>query len=173
MVMGICFLLLVSLVISAALTALRNLVSERLQTTANIWMIAHNGTSLVVITILLAMIFKILPDATVPWRDVWTGSILTAALFTVGKFLIGLYLGHAAVVRAYGGAASLVVLLVWVYYSAQLLILGAEFTHAYAKVRGSRVVPTEMAVPITNDARAQQGIPKLADVAKATELKSE
>jgi len=113
------------------------------------------------------MMFKILPDAKVPWRDVWVGSVLTALLFTVGKNLIGIYLGNASIGRAYGGAGSIVVLLVWVYYSAQLVFLGAEFTYAYHKVRGDKVVPEDHAVPVTAEAWAQQGIPKPA-VVKAT-----
>jgi membrane protein len=167
MVLGICFLLLVSLVFSAGLAVAQQVIDSRIQTLAITWTIAHNVTSVVIMTILFAMMFKILPDAKVPWRDVWVGALLTSLLFTAGKYVIGLYLGNASIGRAYGGAGSIVVLLVWVYYSAQLVFIGAEFTHEYAKVRGSRVVPEDHAVPVTAEARAQQGIPKPADV-KAT-----
>jgi membrane protein len=167
MVLGISFLLMVSLVLSAGLAVVRNVIDRRFETMAITWTIAHNVTSIVIVTILFAMIFKILPDAKVPWRDVWVGAVLTSLLFTAGKFVIGLYLGNASVGRAYGGAGSVVVLLVWVYYSAQIVFLGAEFTHEYAKVRGSRVVPEDHAVPVTAEARAQQGIPEPEQV-KAT-----
>jgi membrane protein len=167
MVLGLSFLLLVSLVFSAGLTVLQNLVDERYKTIALTWTIAHTVTFFLLITLLFAMMFKILPDAKVPWRDVWVGSVLTAIMFTVGKSLIGVYLGNASIGRAYGGAGSIVVLLMWVYYSGQILLLGAEFTYAYHKVRGDRVVPEDHAVPITDEARAQQGIPKPTEV-KAT-----
>jgi membrane protein len=142
-------------------------IDQRYQTVALTWTIAHNATSIVIVTLLFAMMYKVLPDAKVPWRDVWVGSILTSLMFTLGKFLIGLYLGNASIGRAYGGAGSVVVLLVWVYYSAQVVFLGAEFTYAYHKVRGDRVLPEEHAVPVTAEARAEQGIPEPAQV-KAT-----
>jgi membrane protein len=167
MVLGLSFLLMVSLIFSAGLAVLRNIVDERYQTLAITWTVAHNTIFFLLITLLFAMMFKILPDAKVPWRDVWVGSVLTAILFTVGKNLIGLYLGNASIGRAYGGAGSIVVLLVWVYYSAQLVFLGAEFTYAYHKVRGDKVVPADHAVPVTAEARAQQGIPEPAQVEAA------
>ncbi len=102
--------------------------------------------SFAVITGLFAMIFKMLPDAHVAWRDVWVGAALTALLFTVGKFAIGLYLGKSDVGSAYGAAGSLVILLVWVYYSAQILLFGAEFTQVFANEEGSRIVPSKDAV---------------------------
>src|SRR4051794_1210852 len=104
MVLGISFLLMVSLVLSAGLAVVRNVIDRRFETMAITWTIAHNVTSIVIVTVLFAMIFKILPDAKVPWRDVWVGAILTSTLFTAGKFVIGLYLGNASVGRAYGGA---------------------------------------------------------------------
>ncbi len=167
MVLGICFLLLVSLVMSAGLTVLQNLIERRYDTIEVTWTIAHHVTSVAVVTLLFAMMYKVLPDAKVHWHDVWVGAVLTAVLFTLGKWLIGLYLGNASVGRAYGGAGSIVVLLVWVYFSAQILFFGAEFTYCYAKVRGSRVVPADHAVPVTAEARAKQGIPEPEEV-KAT-----
>jgi membrane protein len=89
-------------------------------------------------TLLFALIYRILPDVDVAWRDVWVGASITAVLFTVGKLLIGLYLGNAAVGSSYGAAASLVVVMLWVYYSAQILFLGAEFTQVYSRLYGSR-----------------------------------
>jgi membrane protein len=102
--------------------------------------------SLLVVTVLFAAIFKILPDARIAWMDVWVGALATALLFTLGKFLIGLYLGRSSVASVYGAAGSLVVLLLWVYYSAQVFLLGAEFTQVYARRWGSRILPRHEAV---------------------------
>jgi membrane protein len=104
------------------------------------------------------MIYKLLPDARIAWRDVWVGAVMTALLFTLGKSLIGLYLGRSSIGSTYGAAGSLVVLLVWVYYSSQILFFGAEFTKVWARRRGVRAVPTEAAVPLTEEARAKQGM---------------
>ena len=100
--------------------------------------LANEVATFVVITLLFAMMFKLLPDAKVRWRDVWVGALLTAVLFTVGKLLIGLYLGKSAVGSSYGAAGSLVVLLVWIYYSSQILFFGAELTHAMAERRAGK-----------------------------------
>jgi membrane protein len=108
------------------------------------------------------MIYRYLPDAKIAWKDVWLGAAITAVLFTVGKFLIGLYLGHSSVGSAYGAAGSLAVLLIWLYYAAQIFLYGVEFTKVYADKFGSRVVPAENAVPVTEEARAEQGIPRSA-----------
>ena len=167
MVLGICFLLMVSLIITAGLAILQTRIDRHWETYAFTWSFAHSIATIILITLLFAMIFKVLPDAKVPWRDVWMGALLTSLLFTLGKYLIGLYLGNAAVGEAYGGARSIVVLLVWVYFSAQIVFLGAEFTYAYHKVRGDRVLPADHAIPITAEARAEQGIPKPEEV-KAT-----
>jgi membrane protein len=99
------------------------------------------------------MIFKYLPDVQIGWRDVWLGAVITSALFTVGKFAIGLYLGHSSMASSYGVAGSFVVLLVWVYYSAQILFFGAEFTQVYANEYGSRIVPSENAEPAPRPVR--------------------
>jgi membrane protein len=160
MVMGIAFLLLVSLLVSAVLATLGT-VLDRLPESLH-WL--SQGVNLVVsvgvITVLFAMMFKFLPDVKMAWRDVWLGAFITAVLFTLGKFAIGLYLGHSTMASSYGVAGSFVVLLVWVYYSAQILFLGAEFTQVYANRFGSRIRPAENAVPLTAEARAQQGRPK-------------
>ncbi len=97
--------------------------------------------SIGVITVLFALIFKFLPDAEIAWRDVWLGAFVTAVLFSLGKFLIGLYLGNSAVGSSFGAAGSLVLLLLWIYYSAQILLFGAEFTQVYANQFGSKIVP--------------------------------
>jgi membrane protein len=100
----------------------------------------------VVVVFLFAMIFKYLPDAKIKWRDVWIGATMTALLFLVGKWALGLYLGSGAAGSAYGAASSLITLLLWIYYSSQILLFGAEFTQVYADEFGSRVVPREYAV---------------------------
>jgi len=115
--------------------------------------------SFVVITFLFAMIFKFLPDVKIQWREVWVGAIGTAVLFTGGNYLLGLYLGRQSVASAYGAAGSFVVILLWVYYSSLILFLGAEFTRVYAKAAGFRIVPTENAVPVTEEEQQEQGIP--------------
>lgn len=114
--------------------------------------------SLAVIKGLFALTFKLLPDVKVAWRDVWLGAAVTSLLFSVGKLLIGLYLGKSGVASVFGAAGSLVVILVWVYYSAQVLCFGAEFTKVWTRWRGGGFVADEKAVPVTAAARAEQGI---------------
>jgi membrane protein len=104
------------------------------------------------------MMFKVLPDATVRWRDVWVGAFGTAVLFTLGKFAISLYLGRQSTASAYGAAGSLVLILLWVYYSSLILFFGAEFTQVYARKMGSHIVASPNAVPLTEEARANQGL---------------
>lgn len=139
-VLGTGFLLLVSLVLSAALAAFGKLFLSWLPGQEAVLHVADLAVSFGVITLLFAMMFKLLPDAKIAWRDVWVGAGLTSLLFTIGKFLIGLYLGKADIGSAYGAAGSLVILLVWVYYSSQILLFGAEFTSVYANRYGSRIV---------------------------------
>jgi membrane protein len=165
MVMGTAFLLLVSLVVSAALAALGSLMGDWQGSV--IGHVVNGAVSLVVITLLFAMIFRFLPDARVAWRDVWLGAAITAVLFLIGKFAIGLYLGKASIGSTYGAAGSLAVLLVWIYYSSQIFLYGAEFTKSYADHYGSRIVPTPNAEPVTEEARAEQGIPHDRDKAEA------
>jgi membrane protein len=160
MVLGIAFVLLVSLVLSAGLSAVGNLLGNLLPGGAIFWQIINFMISFAIITALFAAIYKVLPDATVAWGDVWIGAAVTALLFTVGKLLIGLYLGHASVGSTFGAAGSLLVFLVWVYYSAQILFFGAEFTQVYARKYGSRIQPAEGAVWVDEAAREKQGIPR-------------
>ena len=144
--LGTGFLLLVSLVLSAALSAVGKWFGGWLPAPEFVLQGLELILSLAVITGLFALIFKVLPDAEVAWNDVWVGAVLTALFFTIGKFAIGLYLGKSDVGSAYGAAGSLVILLVWVYYSAQILLFGAEFTQVHANKLGSRIVPSDNAV---------------------------
>lgn len=160
MVMGVAFLLLVSLVLSAALTQAERLFAGLPDSLGWLAQVLHFGVSFLVITVLFAMMFRLLPDVKMAWSDVWLGAVVTALLFTVGKFAIGLYLGHSSMASSYGVAGSFVVLLVWVYYSAQIVFFGAELTQVYANHYGSRIVPAENARPLTAEARAEQGRPR-------------
>jgi len=139
MVLGTGFLLLVSLVISAAVEALNDKLSSLVGLPASVLQIIQSIVSFAVITIMFAMIFKILPRVRIAWSDVWIGAAVTSLLFTLGKYLIGLYLGRSSTASSYGAAGSIVIVLLWVYYSAQILFFGAEFTQAYANNYGSRL----------------------------------
>ncbi|HEY8100713.1 MAG TPA: YihY/virulence factor BrkB family protein [Burkholderiaceae bacterium] len=138
MILGIGFLLIVSLLVSAALAALGKLWGSFFIGWEILGHILNFLFSFVFITILFAMIYKIMPRVKVAWRDVWVGAAVTSLLFTLGKFLIGLYIGKSGLTSGFGAAGSLVAVLVWVYYSAQIFLLGAEFTWAYAMTFGSR-----------------------------------
>lgn len=167
MVLVIAFLLLTSLVLSAGLAALGNYMGGLLPGLDVLWRIVNFGLSFGVITLLFAMIYKILPDAKIAWGDVWFGAAITALLFAIGKSVLGLYLGNASFGSTYGAAGSLVIILAWVFYSAQILFVGAEFTQVYASKYGSRIVPTKNAVALTDEARAQQGMPRSESVEAA------
>jgi membrane protein len=137
LVLAVGFLLLVSLVVSAAVAATDTILARFVSEPSVLLHAINTGLSLVVITVLFALIFKYLPDTEVRWGDVWIGSVITSALFTLGKFLIGLYLGRSSVSSTYGAAGSVVVLMIWVYYAAQIFFFGAELTQAYARRHGS------------------------------------
>jgi len=160
MVLGVGFLLLVSLALSAALAALGGYLDRLLPVPPAALHAINFLVSFGVVTLLFALIFKFLPDVQISWSDVWMGSAITSLLFAAGKLLIGLYLGRSTAASAYGAAGSLVVILIWVYYSAQILFFGAEFTQVYANKYGSRIQPAEDAEPVTEQARAQQGMPR-------------
>jgi membrane protein len=145
LVVGMGFLLLTSLLVSAGLAALHAYMGETFPAVAILWEALNVIVSLGVVTLLFAMIYKVLPDVELAWSDVWVGALVTAGLFTLGKFLIGLYLGTSALASTYGAAGSVIVLLVWVYYSAQIILLGAEFTREYVKEFGRRPPPSEFA----------------------------
>ena len=158
LVVGVGFVLLVSLAVSAWLTMLGTYFGYLLPLPTVLLGAINFAISLAVITGLFALTFKLLPDVKVAWRDVWLGAAVTSLLFSVGKLLIGLYLGKSGVASVFGAAGSLVVILVWVYYSAQILYLGAEFTKVWARWRGGGFAPDEKAVPVTAEARAEQGM---------------
>lgn len=139
MVLVIAFLLLVSLVASAAVTAAGNYLSHVLPGGEALWQVVNLALGFAVVTALFGAIYKVLPDVILSWRDVGVGAAATALLFSAGRFLIGAYLGRGSVASAYGAAGSLVVLLLWVFYSSCILLLGAEFTHAYATHGGRRI----------------------------------
>lgn len=148
MVISIGFLLLVSLVISTVLTALTTYFSGLLPGVDFIWQIFSFILSFAITTVLFGLIFKVLPDVKVAWSDVLVGASLTSLLFSIGRFLLGQYLGNSSFGSTYGAAGSLVVVLAWVYYTAQILFFGAEFTQVYAKRYGKRIVPTHNAIPL-------------------------
>jgi membrane protein len=132
------FLLLTSLVVTAFLSATEKYISNLLPKSLVLLESIYLVFSFCMITLLFALIFKFIPDTAIPFRDVWMGAAVTSILFTVGKVIIGFYLGHSALTSAYGAAASLVIFLIWIYYSAQILLFGAELTHVYALKYGSR-----------------------------------
>ena len=147
MVVGIGFLLLVSLLVSAGISGVGEWLEGRWALSAAIWQAINLVVSLGIVTLLFAMVFKLMPDAKLAWKDVWFGAFVTAALFTVGKYLIGLYLGHASLGSSYGAAGSVVVLMVWVYYASIIVFLGAEITKVHTvRRRGAKPPPTELAV---------------------------
>lgn len=158
MVLGTGFLLLVSLILTTALAALNSyLTPSSLPGGAILWQVINQLVSFAFITLLFALIYKVLPDATITWRDVWVGASLTALLFTAGKYLLGLYIAHGSVASGYGAAGSLVVVLVWVYYSSMILMFGAALTRAYADHFGTDIRPTDNAVFLRPETRARQG----------------
>ena len=144
LVLAVAFLLLISLVISAALASAAAMLHgpER----ALLSHLLELAVSLLVLTFVFALLYKYVPHAEIAWRDTWLGGFITSALFTLGKTAIGFYLGQASVGSAYGAAGSMVVLLVWVYYSAQIFLFGAEFTQVYARRYGSSILPSRGAV---------------------------
>src|SRR5881392_369131 len=148
MVGGICFLLLVSLTLESVLKGFSHYVQSMLPGGIIIAMTVYLVFDFAVIVLLFAIIFKFLPDVNIQWRDVWIGAVMTAVLFGVGKWALGFYLGSGTAGSAYGAASSLITLLLWVYYSSQILLFGAEFTQVYAERAGRGVKPDEYAVRV-------------------------
>jgi membrane protein len=142
------FLLLVSLIISAVISWLQNYMNNWLPGIPWVWQMANVVASFFVIAVLFAAIYKFLPDVEISWKDVWIGAAVTALLFTIGKYAIGVYLGRTATASAFGAAGSLVVLLFWIYYSSLISFLGAEFTQVYARRYGPGIRPREHAVRV-------------------------
>ena len=150
MVGGICFLLLVSLALESVLKAFSHYVQSVLPGGIVIALATYWVFDLAVVILLFAIIFKFLPDAEIRWRDVWIGAGMTAIFFAIGKWALGLYLGSGSAPSAYGAASSLITLLLWVYYSSQILLFGAEFTQVYASRAGRCIKPDEYAIRVEN-----------------------
>jgi membrane protein len=164
MVLVIGFVLLVSLVVNAALSTFGNFMWNTSEDAVWISQVINLVISVAIITLLFALMYKFLPDAEIAWRDVWLGAVLTSLLFNLGKFAIGFYLGRSSVGSTFGAAGSLALILIWVYYSAQIFFFGAEITQVYANQFGSRIVPDEDAVHLTEQDRAQQGLSRARQV---------
>ncbi len=145
---GVFFLLLTSLTIQAVLKGFSHYVQAALPGGLAIAVTVYLIFDFAIVVLLFAMIFKFLPDAEIQWRDVWVGAVLTTVFFGIGKWALGLYLGSGAAASAYGAASSLITLLLWIYYSSQILLFGAEFTQVYANQAGRHVKPSEHAIPI-------------------------
>lgn len=141
MLLVIGFLLLVSLVAGAVISSLDTFLADLFPGTQLLLSILNIVVSFAITTLLFAAMYKFLPDVDIEWRDVWVGAAVTTILFTLGRFALTLYLGNVGVASTYGAAGSFVVLLIWVYYSAQIVIFGAEFTQVYAERYGSRITP--------------------------------
>lgn len=159
MVIGIGFLLMVSLVVTTALAAFGDLINNAYPAGGPALQVLNTVVAFAITTGIFAAMFKFLPDVIIPWRGVWIGALTTSVLFSVGKYLIGLYLGNSSTASVYGAAGSLVVLLMWVYYSAQIFLTGAVITAAYSE----RMVPVEAdpkAMPVTPESRAREGLPE-------------
>lgn len=136
-VIGIGFLLMVSLVIDAALTAVGTYLGEKLPGWSLVLLVFNSLMALASASVMFTAIFKVLPDVPVEWHDAWVGGLLTGLMFTIGKFLIGFYIGSSGVASTYGAAASIVTILLWIYYSSQIVLFGAEVTKAYTEVRAA------------------------------------
>ena len=158
MVLVIGFLLLTSLLLTTALAALNGYFEELIGLPPVVGLFLGFMLSFGVVTLLFAFIFKVLPDAQIEWRHVWVGAAATAFLFELGKFGLGFYLGRASTASSFGAAGSVVLLLLWVYYTSCILLFGAEFTQVYAREAGHEIKPMDGAVPVTAEARAQQGL---------------
>lgn len=154
MVLGTGFLLLTSMILSAVLQGLSTWVGSILSLPTQVWAAISAVLSFGVVTVLFAAIFKVLPDARIAWKHVWGGAVFTAALFSIGKFIIGWYLGREATNSAYGATGALALVLLWVYYSSLILLFGAEFTQVSANSRGAPILPDEDAEAVPDAAAA-------------------
>jgi len=160
MVLCIGFLLLISMVLTTLVDAFADRISAVVSLPGWVAVVFNDAISFAVITLLFALIFKVLPDVKIRWRGVWVGGIGTALLFTLGKFLLGFYLSHETSASAYGAGSAFVVILLYVYYSSVILYFGAEFTQVYARHCGARLEPSRYAVHLTDPQRARQGMPR-------------
>lgn len=159
MVLVIGFFMLVSLMASATLAAVSESISRFSPGPAGLLQTGHQFTSFALMTLLFALIYKVLPDALVSWKDVWLGAATTALLFVGGKWLFGLYLGHSTIGAGYGAAGSLVIVVLWTYYSSLILLFGAELSQVQARLAGETIVPSAQSIHVTEHARIQEGRP--------------
>ncbi len=158
MVLGVGFLLVISLLLSAVLQAINTFMTGYFPIPSFVAPLTA-AVSFFVLVLLFALIYKVLPDVKIGWKDVWIGATVTALLFTAGKFLISLYLAKSSVASSFGAAGALILILVWVYYSTTIFLLGAEFTKVYARRYGSGIRPTRNACFVSREMREDQGIP--------------
>lgn len=168
MVMGLGFVLVVSLALTAALSALGGMIGN-----GAVMQVVSLLLSTAILAVIFAAIFKFLPDAIVAWRSVWVGGIATAVLFEIGKFAIGLYLGHSHPGDAFGGASALAVILVWIYYAGMLVLFGAEFTHNFAESRGHAIEPKAGAIQIVRTDQIMQGTSSEPSAQGETKMREE
>ncbi len=157
MVLGVGFLLIISLLLSAVLQAVNNFMTGYLPIPSFVGPLSALVSFFILVT-LFALIFKVLPDVKIKWEDVWIGAIVTGFLFGVGKYLISLYLGRSSVASSFGAAGALILILVWVYYSTTIFLLGAEFTKVYASRFGSGIRPSRNACFVSQQMRSEQGL---------------
>ncbi len=157
MVLGVGFLLIISLLLSAVLQAVNNVLTGYLPIPSFVAPLTA-VVSFCVLVLLFALIFKVLPDVVIHWKDVWIGASVTSILFTAGKYLISLYLGTSSVASSFGAAGALILILVWIYYSTTIFLLGAEFTKVYASRYGSGINPAPNACFVSQATRADQGL---------------
>jgi membrane protein len=169
MLLVISFLLLASLVVSTALAAAGKWMADVLPLPEQAMFALNLVISFAVVTLLFATMFKVLPDVKIAWRDVWVGAAVTAALFTVGKFALGMYLGRSAAVSVYGAAGSIIIILLWVYYASMILLFGAEFTQVHARRWGSRIEPAPWAERTEEGDRRDQSAASKRQVAGRVE----
>lgn len=170
LILAVGFLLLVSLILSAVLTVLSDWVAFYFSETFNlVFRLLDISLSLTVVTFLFAAIFKFLPDAEVPWRDVWIGALVTALLFVLAKFGLGFYFGHSNPASAYGAAGTIILIMLWVSYAGLIVLFGAEFTRIYADRRGERVKPLEFAVSTCDETPAEGSIMKATNNTSTSE----
>lgn len=166
MVLSIGFVLLVSLLLTTLLTSFGDYIGSLVTEAEEVLQVLNFIVSIAVYILIFALIFKTIPDVDIAWRDVGIGAVLTAVLFKIGEYALGLYFEYSDPTSAFGAAGSIILLLLWVYYSAQILFLGAEFTQVYATEYGSGIRPEEGAVLLTEEAKARQGIPPDQKIAK-------
>jgi len=167
MVLAVGFVLLVSMALSTLVVAFSGYIGNLVSLPGWLVPLFNDFLNFLVISLLFALIFKVLPDVKIHWRDVGVGAVGTAFLFTAGKFLLGIYLAHQTSASAYGAGSAFVMILLYIYYASVILYFGAEFTQVYTRLRGRRLVPSKYAVHITDFERAQQGIPRTGRVEAA------